>query len=279
MTLILRNCDLDINGLIFNDPKPSGHGGQTIYVNYQKDARKHKVCQLQTPWMYNPFGLNSSPPQAGEEPKYSVECSFGNAPSAYMEEFHAKMRALDQHVIAAAIKNQRSWLQRTDVDDEYIQEFYKPVVRPYKNKEKKATGEFPDTIRFKIPYYGAKTGDAESGEGAQEESFSDFEVYDESRQRIPIDSIETLKTVLGKGNRLRVIAQCHSVWQTGQEFGVSWRVKRIQVISSDSGLGEDCAFGAGSEDDESGAATSSASTVAPPMGGAFDGNNSDEEEQ
>lgn len=250
MTLVLRNIDLDVNGVSFNDPKPSGHGGQVIYVNYQEtdNGRKHKQCLLQTPWMYNPFGLGTSPVQDGEQPKYYVQLSFGNAPSQYVEDFHEKMKSLDTHVCQSAIQNQRAWFSRTDVDDEYISEFFKPTVKPYKNKEKEETGEYPDTIRFKVPHYINK--DEETGE--ETESFSDLEVYDAEKNRVPITCIDDLRNALGRGNRLRVIVQCHSVWSSGGDFGVSWRVKRIQTLPNDSQLGEECAFMNGSEDGEGG---------------------------
>lgn len=248
MTLVLRNIDLDVNGVTFADPKPSGHGGQTIYVNYEKDGHRHKTCQIQTPWLHNPFGLNTSPVQEGEQPKYYVELSFGNAPSNYVEDFHGKMIALDKHVCERAIENQAKWLGKTDIDAEYREEFlsenYKRIVRPYKNKDKEETGEFPDTIRFKVPHYINK--DEETGE--ESESFGDMEVYDAEANRIPIETVEDLKNALGRGNRVRVIAQCHSVWQSGDDFGVSWRVKRIQIVGQDSEMGTECAFLGGSED-------------------------------
>lgn len=277
MTLVLRNADLNVDGITFNDPKPSGHGGQTIYVNYMKDGRVNKSCLIQTPWLYNPFGLNSSPPQPGEDPKYYVELSFGNAPTEYVSDFHNKMKAIDQRVIKTAIENQQTWLASTEVDDEYIQMFYKPVVRAYKNKEKVATGEYPDTLRFKVPFYknGVEEGAEEGGAAGPGESFADFEVYDANRNRIQITNIEDLRAALGKGNRVRAIAQCHSVWQTGKEFGVSWRVKRLQILSNDSGLGEECAFGAGSDDEANNGGAGGANI---PSTAAFDENNSDEEE-
>ncbi len=257
MTLVLRNIDFEVKGVKFSDPSPSGHGGQTIYVNYDKEGRQHKVCQLQTPWLYNPFGLNKSPDAPGEQPKYYVELSMGNAPSAYVEDYHNKMRALDQHVITTAQANQRSWLASTDVDDEYIQMFYKPIVRQYMKKVKNedgsfskvATGDYPDTIRFKVPHY-INAPEEGAPEGSEErESFSDLQIYDAQRNRIPINSIEELKIALGKGNRVRAIAQCHSVWQTGQEFGVSWKVKRLQVLPSDGEIGEECLIAPGSDDE------------------------------
>ncbi len=254
MTLVLRNCDLDTKGIIFNEPKPSGHGGQTIYVNYQKDDKMHKTCLIQTPWLYNPFGLNSSPAQPGEEPKYYIEPSFGTAPTTYVQDFQNKMKALDQHVINSAITNQKTWLSRTDIDDEYIEEFYKTIVRPYKNKEKKATGEYPDTVRFKIPYYtkseNGGAGDGDDDAASPTSTFSDMEVYDANRQKVVINSIDDLRSAIGKGNRIRAIVQCHSVWQSGKEFGVSWRVKRIQVLNADNGLGDQCAFSTNSDEEE-----------------------------
>jgi hypothetical protein len=252
MTLVLRNLDLDISGIAFADPKPSGHGGQTIYINYMKDRTRHKSCLIQSPWLSNPFGLNTSPVQEGEQPKYYVELSMGNAPSAYVEDFHNKMKSLDAHVSDTAIENQQGWLGKSDIDtdyrDEFLSENYKGIVRPYKNKEKEATGEYPDTIRFKVPHYFNK--DEETGE--EIESFGDMEVYDSEKNRIPIECVDDLKNALGRGNRVRVIVQCHSVWQTGDDFGVSWRVKRIQMIGQDADMGTECAFLGGSEDGEGG---------------------------
>lgn len=255
MTLVLRNIDFEVSGVKFSDPSPSGHGGQTIYVNYEKDGRLNKMCQLQTPWLYNPFGLNQSPEAAGETPKYYVELSMGNAPSAYVQSFHDKMKALDQHVIDSAKANSRSWLSRAAMDDEYVQTFYKPIVRQYHKKvkgddgqvQKVASGDYPDTIRFKVPHY---INEAEEGaEGGSTESFSDLQIYDAQKNRIPIANIEELKTALGRGNRVRAIAQCHSVWQTGKEFGVSWKVKRLQVLPSDGELGDECLIMPGSDDE------------------------------
>jgi hypothetical protein len=250
MTLVLRNIDLDVSGVSFAEPKPSGHGGQTIYINYEKEGRRHKSCDIQSPWLYNPFGLNTSPIQEGEQPKYYVELSFGNAPSAYVADFHAKMQALDRHVTATAIEKQVQWLGKEDIDDEYLEEFYKKIVRPYRNKDKEATGEFPDTVRFKVPHY-INTNE-ETGETS--ESFGDLEVYDATNKDdpIPIANVDDLKNALGRGNRVRVIVQCHSVWQTGSEFGVSWRVKRIQMIGTDTEMGSECQFLGGSEDGEGG---------------------------
>lgn len=253
MTLVLRNIDFDVNGVAFADPKPSGHGGQTIFANYDQDGHRHKLCQIQTPWLANPFGLNMSPPKDDELPKYYVELSFGNAPTAYVEDFHNKMKALDARICSLAIQNQKVWLGKEDIDEEYREEFlrenYHSIVRPYKNKEKEATGEYPDTIRFKVPHY--INTDEETGE--QSVSFSDMEVYDAEKNRIPIETIDDLKEALGRGNRVRVIVQCHSVWQTGDDFGVSWKVKRIQIVGlDDSSLGSECAFLGGSEDGEGG---------------------------
>jgi len=253
MTLVLRNIDLTIPNVSFADPKPSGHGGQTIFVNYKDDeGHMHKACQIQTPWLFNPFGLNTSPIQEGEKPKYYVELSFGNAPTAYVEEFHGKMKRLDDHVAQSAIDNQLEWLGKSDIDAEYREEFlrenYKAIVRPYRNKQKEATGEFPDTIRFKVPHYINK--DEETGE--ESESFGDLEVYDADQNPIPIRCIEDLKNALGRGNRVRTIVQCHSVWQSGDDFGVSWRVKRLQMVGKESEMGTECAFLGGSEEGEGG---------------------------
>lgn len=251
MALVLRNADLNVEGIVFNDPKPSGHGGQTIYANYKdEDGRVHKVCQVQTTWMYNPFGLTDTArfQKEGESAKYFLELSFGNAPSAYCEDWHQKAMGIDERIVESAIEHQREWLNETDVDQEYINQFYKPFVRKDRNKETgEPTGEYPDTIRFKIPHY-----INEEEDGTTSESFSDMEVYDGEANRIPIANVEQLKAAIGKNNRVRAIAQFHSVWQTGQEFGSSWRVKRIQVLNNEStGLGAECAFGGGESDEQS----------------------------
>jgi hypothetical protein len=241
MTLVLRNCDYEADGLKFSDPMPNKHNGQTIYINYQHQERTLKQTLIQSPWMTNPFGLNKSPEQPGEEPKYYVELSFGNAPSAYVESFHEKMRATDAVIRNTAAKRSVEWLGRSadEVDEEFMDEFHKPIVRAYKNKEKVATGEYPDTMRFKVPHY-INTNE-ESGD--ETVSFGGLEVYNARMERIPISNIDELRTALGKGNRVRVIAHPSSVWKSGNEFGVSWRLLRLQIINQESGgLGEDCAF-------------------------------------
>jgi hypothetical protein len=231
--LVLRNVDLDINELRFSDPIPNEYHGKAMYINVEHDGKRHKETLLQTPWMYNPFGLTHSmiDPNADEDQqlKYYVELSFGSAPTEYVKDFHNKMKDMDTYVQEAATTNSSDWLSRPEVSDEYLQEFYKPIVRPYKNKQKEATGEFPDMLRFKVPYYINKDG----------VSFGNLEVYDASANRIEIHDIEELKTALGRSNRVRCIVKAHSVWQSGTDFGVSWQVVRIQVLANET-IGTDC---------------------------------------
>ena len=229
--LVLRNVDFNVNELAFSDPKTNEHGGQAMYINLKRDGRLVKDTLIQSPWMFNPFGLTTSMvTNEGERLKYYVELSFGNAPSAYVEDFHNKMRAMDDKVREAAKANGPAWGLGADVDDEYLSEFFKPSVRVYKNKEKVATGEYSDMLRFKVPYYQNEDGS---------NSFGDLELYDANKQRITFTTIDELKAALGRSNRVRVIGRAHSVWQSGKEFGVSWQVVRIQVLGNES-IGTDC---------------------------------------
>lgn len=240
--LVLRNVDLNIDELTFSDPKANEHGGQAMYINVKRDGRVIKDTLIQTPWMFNPFGMTTSMvTNEGERLKYYVELSFGNAPSAYVEDFHNKMAAMDEKVRDTAKVNGIAWGLGSEVDDEYLSEFYKPIVRKYKNKEKVETGEFPDMLRFKVPYYLNDDGT---------DSFGDLELYDANKNRISFTTIDELKTAFGRSNRVRVIAKAHSIWQSGKEFGVSWQVARIQVLGNET-VGTDCQI-MGSSDDEGG---------------------------
>lgn len=240
--LVIRNVDLDISQLTFSAPKANEHGGKAMYINVKKDGKLLKETLIQTPWMFNPFGMTTSMDTGDGSPlKYFLELSFGNAPSAYVEDFHQKMVSLDKHVQAAAMQNSRTWLSAAEIDNEYLEAFYKPVVRPYKNKEKVATGEFPDMIKFKLPYYTNEDSSV---------SFGDLEAYDANKTRLEFHSIDELKNIIGRSNRVRAIVKAHSVWQSGKEFGVSWQVVRLQVLGSES-IGTDCQI-MGSTDDEGG---------------------------
>lgn len=230
--LVIRNVDLDVHDLRFSDPVANDYGGKAMYINVEKDGRKHKETLIQTPWMYNPFGLTHSmidPNEEEQQLKYYVELSFGSAPSEYVQDFHKKMHQMDEFVQQSAREHSNEWLSRGEVSDEYLTEFYKPIVRPYKNKQKEATGEFPDMLRFKVPYYVNPDG----------VSFGDMEIYNAQAERIEVRDIEELKAALGRSNRVRVIVKAHSVWQSGTDFGVSWQVVRIQVLGTES-IGTDC---------------------------------------
>lgn len=241
--LVLRNRDLDVkNQFVFSEPKINEHKGKAMYINVKHEGKTHKEALIQTPWMFNPFGITTSMQTTPNDPlKYFLDLSFGTAPSEYCESFHGNMKLLDEHVKESACDNSRKWLGKPSLDEEYLGEFYKPIVRQYRNKEtKQPTGEFPDTVKFKIPFYQNDDGTT---------SFGELEVYDSQRNKIPIATIDDLKNAVGRSNRVRAIVKAHSVWTTGNDFGVSWQVVRIQVLGSES-IGTDCQFPAGSDEGE-----------------------------
>jgi hypothetical protein len=241
--LILRNTDLVVSDLTFSAPKVNEHGGKAMYINVKKDGKVHKECLIQTPWMFNPFGMTTSMDTGdGSALKHYVELSVGTSPSQYVSDFHNKLKAMDRHVQDSAIANSRIWLSVAEVDQEYLDTFYKPIVRPYKNKEKVATGQYPDMVKFKVPFYPNEDGTA---------SFGDLEVYDDQKQRIMFTTIDELKNIVGRSNRVRAIVKAHSVWQSGKEFGVSWNVVRLQILGSET-IGTDCQI-VGSDDEGGGA--------------------------
>jgi hypothetical protein len=212
-----------------------------MFINVERDGKKHKDCLIQTPWMFNPFGMTTSMKTDDNAPsKYYLELSFGTAPTAYVEDFHQKLTNFDQLVRSAAVTNCRQWLSVPELDDEYCDEFYKPIVRVYKNKDKVATGDYPDTLKFKIPYYLNEDGNV---------SFGNLEVYNAKKEKQDFTTIDELKNLIGRSNRVRAIVKAHSVWQSGKEFGVSWQVQRIQILGGDSNV-TDCQIVGGDNSDE-----------------------------
>lgn len=234
--VIMRARDFDAkNQIVFGQPKPNEHQGKTIYIGTKKDGKITKEGYLQTPWMYNLFGVTTSmKTNENEKVKYYLEVSFGQSPSAYVEEFHEKMRNLDQCVRDAAVANCRTWLAQPEVDDEYLQEFHRTTVR--RNKK---DSNYPDTMKFKIPYYENEDGSV---------SFADLEVYNAAKEKLTFKTIDELKEVIGKSNRVRVLIKPASVWQSGKEFGITWRLARVQVLGTET-IGTDCQIIA---DDEEG---------------------------
>jgi hypothetical protein len=225
--VVLRARDFDARSqIVFGQPKANEHQGKTIYIGTKKDGKITKEGYLQSPWMFNLFGVTTSmKTNDNEKVKYYLETSFGQSPSAYVEEFHRKMMDLDAHVREAAVANCRTWLSQAEVDDEYLSEFHKPTVR--RNKK---DSNYPDTMKFKIPYYENEDGSV---------SFGDFEVYNAAKERLAFKTIDELKEVIGKSNRIRVLVKPASVWQSGKEFGITWRLARVQVLGSET-IGTDC---------------------------------------
>lgn len=244
MSTVLRTCDFEPENLTFGNPKTNAHGGTTMYANYAHEGKVLRTTYLQTPFMYNPFGINLKPMDESK-PKYHLELSFGSQQSEYMQQFHQKMRRLDERFKETVREKAESFLGETEeLDEEYFAEFHKPVVRPYtkKNPEtnvREATGEFPDTIRFKIPYYLQEDGSVSWG---PLRVFDATRIQEPDKGRVQFDTIEDLAKILGKGNKVRAIVQLRSGWRSDPQFGISWVVHRIQVVPGDQQLGDDPAF-------------------------------------
>ena len=159
-------------------------GSKVVWVNLPTaDAGRGKLS-LQTPTVGLPFGV--SPYQeasTGEIQSYSVDLSFRGADAdARMAEFLAKMTALDELVLDAAVKNSKEWFGK-QMNKDIVSEFYRRLV-------KSTNPAYPPVMKVKV----------QLNDGQPNAAF-----FDETRRPVTID-------YLVKNTMVKMIIEADRLW-------------------------------------------------------------------
>jgi hypothetical protein len=208
--LLAKNFDVD--NLKYSELKVMKSGAKSIYLNY-----KGAKVNLQTPILNIPYGVNDNTQfinkdeaRKDEERKYDITVSFkGMDENPKIQQFHDKMKELEQKIINDAFTNRLVWFKNNySGNKDVVSNMFTPIVKHDKDK---VTGEYankyPPTFKAKIPYNTA-------------ENKFDFDCYDMENNEI------NFHDVLGnlKGGKAQFIIQLSGIWFSAGMFGCSWKI-------------------------------------------------------
>lgn len=226
---VRRVQELDVNKIDFSEASENNYGGKVVYLKYVNEDGEKENIYLQTPKMYNSWGMHIS--QAKDtngkpmsDPRYYLQLSFGAADKmrGSVKKFHEFINSLDEKVKEMARENCVSWLKikKTPKSGNLIDEKYRHTIAYSVDATSlERDGKYPDSIRFKIPY---------DSEGKV--FYNTVEVYDENGDYQSTKDVADMQKWLTKGSNDIAIVQLQSVYFAGGNFGLSWKVVQIQAF-------------------------------------------------
>lgn len=158
---------------------------------------------VQTPAVGLPFGV-SAYEELGVVQSYSIDFAFrGYETNPAMAAFLDKMRAAENMLLEAGVKNSENWMGKK-MPKELVAEFAKRFTRDSTNPQ------YPPNMRVKVPMVDGKVT---------------TEFFDENRQPVTMDAFV-------KGSTAVLIMEMSSVWfMGGKSFGVTWRARQARLVS------------------------------------------------
>ena len=198
----------------FGPPDKNRNGGKFVPL-LGPDGQRRRFT-IQTPPLVMPFGVSSYGDKEpdGEIQSYSIDVSFRDA-DARVNDFLAKMRELDAHMLESSVANSQAWFGKQKSKD-VLEDNYRKLVK------EDPTGKHAPIFKIKVPI----VRDARTDEKRVSCTF-----YDENQAKISIDE-------LANGMTLRFIIELDRVWFVNSMFGVSWRAAQAQVVSRPSSYNE-----------------------------------------
>lgn len=178
----------------FSPVGKTSKGGKIVYLSFENNDR----IKVQTPVMSAPFGVSSFDDSSSGMQSHSLDASFkGHDSDQRIGTFLSKCRALDDTVLETAIKKSREWFSKA-MGKELVEEFMRKQVRD------PADSKYAPTTRFKIT-----PGTA---------------FFDENQNEVDM-------TYITKGTTFRAIVALSSVWFVNKQFGTTWRLEQLGVVS------------------------------------------------
>lgn len=178
---------------------------------------------IQTPTMHLPFGISSYRERPDAEPQsYSADLSFrGIDTDDNIATFYNKVKALDAHLLDAAVENSVSWFGKRK-SRELLEDTYRHLTKV------DAAGKYAPQMKFKISMLNGAPN---------------VRVFDTDKKAISIDDVP-------RGSKVKIIAEIASIWMVGggTQWGVTFRAAQILVVSKPASL-EQFAFTDDGDDD------------------------------
>jgi hypothetical protein len=191
----------DASALQFGPLDKNRKGGKIVGINDGSNSRRR--IMIQTPVVALPFGVSEFL-NTDQTKSYTIDLSFrGHDADPGMADFLARMRQLDEELLSVAVARSPEWFGKK-MGKDVVKEFMRKLVKDPSNPQ------YAPTMKVKVPIV--------NGEPA-------CQFFDENRQPVGIDYIT-------KGTTAMMILELSpSVWFVNKNFGVSWRLAQLAVMS------------------------------------------------
>ena len=213
--LIVDGTDFEINNCVgFNKPRLNKSGGKSIGI---LNTMSNRQLTLSTPLMLT-WGVNERVDEKTGRVSYDMALQFPQ--ESYATEktsaFLKSMQEFEQFVKTSAIKNSKSWLNKSKVSEDQIDVLFHPMLYWPRDKQ---TGEIdPErspTLKVKLDYW--------------DEKFT-CELYDIGGNNIfPKDETALPVNIISKASNVACIIKCGGVWFANGKFGVTWKLVQAVV--------------------------------------------------
>jgi hypothetical protein len=199
----------------YKAPKVNERGAKSVNVIYTPTKRS---LHLETPLMMT-WGISDFVNDAGEsDGKYKLSLNFPSAGYETPEttEFLDKLKAFENDIIEAAVKNSELWFGRAKTR-EVVEDNLFSFIKYSKNKlTKQVDYTKSPSISIKVPKYGDRWG---------------IQLYDTRGQLIfPCDNPNVSPIdLVPKQSQIKCIIQCGGLWFGGKGWGLTWKLTQCVV--------------------------------------------------
>ena len=206
---ILRIRDFNPTNTNYSKLDTNAFGGKKMWVNYE--GRRKFVLQL--PRMVAPFGVSEFADAATGKTKYYLNLSFNKKDDmkGIIKMFHDKLTQWDDKLVEDASNNTVAWFKKpaNKLTKNVLKKNYTPLLVRFKDPNTlEYTGEYPDKVKLKIPFWDGKFA---------------VEVFDENQNPVDMSYIKP-------GSEIIAVVKSSNVWISADKFGASLNAGVLQVF-------------------------------------------------
>lgn len=136
---IVKGTEFNAERVSFSEPKADNNGKKLVFVNYNGSK-----FRIQTPRLRAPLGMSKWENEKGDTFEISMDLEKDTA-------FYRNMKELDDCITREIKSKSKDWVGgKVKVNDDYITNTYKPIVKPPYDKEGNLLEQYNDRIKFKV---------------------------------------------------------------------------------------------------------------------------------
>ena len=219
--------------IVYTEPKINKNNGINVGI---LNKQTNKALYISTPLMFC-WGVQKYVDEANGRESYSLSLQFPG--SDYMDtktqSFLDSLKQMEEKLLADAMKNCKTWLNRAKLSEEVAKENMTPILRyPKDRMTKEIDYNKSPTLSTKVPYYEGKFN---------------MEIYDMNGSMVfPNDNTEfSPESLIPKATNVALIIQCGGIYNVGGRFGVTWRIVQAVVKPKETLQGK-CHISLGSDE-------------------------------